>query len=157
MTPADIRAALSDVNALVCTLDGEAEGEPIASQIGVACAIRNRVDARGPGGVPMWWGNTFAGVCLHVEQFSCWWGTGPDQARVYDLAQALIVQQTTGDIIAQLQWIAHGVIERQIRDQVNGATHYVTTALWRSNPPPWARGLTPVAVLGAHSFFKGIQ
>lgn len=157
MTRDQIRAALTDPTALVCTLYGEARNEPIGAQIAVGCAIRNRVQADlGGDGKPDWWGETFKGVCLAKWQFSCWWETNANSDRVYALAEALIQKQPVGDasLIAELQWIAHGLIENQLRDHVNGADHYLTTALLRTRPPTWVGAMRPVAVVGAHSFFR---
>lgn len=148
-----IRAGLSDVNALTCTLYGEAAGEPLIGQIGVACVIRNRVLADiGQDGKPDWWGEGYRGVCLAPAQFSCWWEQNANTDRVYTLAKQLIV--SASGILPELQWVAHGVVEGQIQDHTNGADHYVAATLFRYRPPTWAKGKTPVASLGNHVFFR---
>ncbi len=157
MTRDQIRAAAGDVVALTATLYGEASGEPVASQIAVGCVIRNRVFADvGHDGKPDWWGESFAGVCLARAQFSCWWESNPNTDRVYALAEALVLRQPIGQasIVAELQWIAHGLIESQLRDLTHGATHYLTAALLAMAPPAWTKNQTPVAAIGRHVFFK---
>lgn len=157
MTREQIRAAVTDPIALVCTLYGEAANQPIQGIVGVGCAIRNRVLADlGGDGQPDWWGEGFAGVCLKSAQFSCWWEQHPNTDRVYQLAEALIARQPVGEgnLLAELRWIAAGLIENQIRDHVRGATHYVTSALYTKQPPAWTRGRAVVATMGAHVFFR---
>lgn len=157
MTREAIRAAVTDSTALVCTLFGEARSEPIAGVIAVGCVIRNRVLADlGRDAKPDWWGESFRGVCLAKWQFSCWWEDSPNAARVYGLAEALIARQPTGEdgLVAELQWVAHGLIEDQLRDLTRGADHYLTTELLHRAPPAWARGRQAVAIVGAHTFFR---
>lgn len=51
---------------LALTLWGEARGESLLAQRGVAQVVANRVEH------PRWWGSTVASVCLRKRQFSCW-------------------------------------------------------------------------------------
>lgn len=160
-----LRAALSDEHALICTLYGEAANEPIQGLIAVGCCIRNRVLADlGRDGKPDWWGESFKGVCLKAWQFSCWWEDNANTQRVYALAQALIDRQPYGErnLIAELQWIASGLIEDRLRDITRGSDHYITSALYRSNPPSWARlqdgtKRTPITSVASHVFFRLAQ
>lgn len=162
MTREAIRAALSDVQALVCTLYGEAANEPIQGIVACGCVIRNRVLADlGHDGRPDWWGESFRDVCLKSWQFSCWWEKNSNTDRVYALAEALLAKQPYGDqsLIAELQWIAEGLIGDQLRDITRGADHYVTTSLYRMAAPKWAlyadgRKRAPIVTIGAHSFFR---
>lgn len=165
MTREAIRAALSEEQALVCTLYGEAAGEAIHGQVAVGCCIRNRVLADlGGDGKPDWWGETFKGVCMQSWQFSCWWETTANSGRVYALAEALITRQPYGErsLIAELQWIAAGLIGDQLRDISRGADHYVTAALFKTAPPKWAllengTHRTPVCSVASHVFFRLAQ
>ncbi len=162
MTREAIRAALTDEHALVCTLYGEAAGETLQSQVAVACVVRNRVLADlGGDKKPDWWGEGYVGVCLKAWQFSCWWEDNANATRVYALAEALIARQPVGEpsLIAELRWIAAGIIGQQIRDTTRGADHYVTSALYRAAPPKWAllsngQKRAPVCAIGAHLFFR---
>lgn len=157
--PDQIRAELNDHSALVATLAGEAAGEPLAGQVAVACVIRNRATLGG------WWGRTIAAVCLCRNQFSCWWERGQNTLNVYCLAEALLTGQADigtsayrPELVAQLSTIATAVISGQQEDITNGATHYLTNALYTSpKSPPWSRGVKPCAVIGNHAFFKGIR
>lgn len=155
-----IRSRVSDRQALIATLYGESAGETVESQIAVGCAIRNRVLADlGHDGKPDWWGEHFTGVCLAPWQFSCWWEkNSPNTARVYALASALLNGQPADNprLVVQLGWIADGMIGDAVIDTTHGSTHYVTNALLLMAPPAWAKGKTPCAVIGHHSFFKDI-
>lgn len=151
MTHAEIRAAISPLVAVTCTLFGEAAGESLTGQAAVAAVIRNRVRH------PRWWGKDWKGVCHGKWQFSCWWETSPNTDRVYALAEALMRRQAaTGpqSVVGQLEWVAAGVMDDVLLDPTRGADHYLTTALLRSKPPTWAKGQVPVAVVDDHTFFR---
>ena len=165
MTRDAILAALTAEQALICTLSGEAADEPIHGIVAVGCAIRNRVQ-RDLGGDnrPDWWGEGYKSVCLKhvmkdgrpIGQFTCWWEANSNTARVYALAESLLEggPHESQTLLAELQWIAQGLIADRLRDHVRGADHYLTADLFRKSPPPWARGRTPVASMGAHLFFR---
>jgi N-acetylmuramoyl-L-alanine amidase len=152
VTPGQLREAISDQTALIATLLGEAANEPVEGQIAVASVVRNRAKH------PRWWGKTVRGVCVAKAQFSCWWESNANTDRVYALADALHRKQdATGpmSLVGQLHWIAAGVIDDMVLDNTRGCDHYLTTALLKSDRcPKWARGKAPVAVIGAHSFFR---
>lgn len=152
MTPDQIRAALSDMQALICTLFGEAANEPVEGQIAVANVIRNRAAH------PRWWGRDIRGVCLAKSQFSCWWERNQNTARVYALAEALIRRQdatSSRTVLSQLHWIAAGVVDGLLIDNTQSADHYLTDWLYRSDKcPAWAKRKPPVARIGAHVFFR---
>lgn len=152
MTREDVRAAISDRHALIATLYGEAAGEPIEGIIAVACVIRNRASVS----PARWWGSGYKAVCLKPGQFSCWWETNENTARVYQLAEALLTKQPIGmeTLIAELAWVAAGVIEEQLRDNTRTADHYLTSELYHRAPPAWVKGSMPVAIRGNHSFFR---
>lgn len=160
MTREDVRAALTDSQALVCTLYGEASGEPVQSRIAVGCAIRNRVHADlGNDGKADWWGESFKGVCLAKLQFSCWWETNANSDRVYRLAEDLMSDRLGDDAFSvnELRWIADGLISEALRDVTLGSTHYLTKSLFRAAPPRWARERIPTIVIGSHVFFAGVE
>ncbi len=148
----DIRAALDDRTALICTLLGECASEPIDGQVAVASVIRNRATH------PRWWGRGVAEVCLREHQFSCWWERNANTDRVYALAEALLRgTAATGSrsLVGQLQWIAVGVIDDILPDASNGADHYLTGALLRSPQcPAWATGKPLTAEIGGHVFMR---
>ena len=74
---------------------------------------------------------------------------------MHELAEALILRQPVGQtgLIAELRWVAEGIVASQIRDHIRGATHYVTAALYNKTPPAWTRKMRPVATMGQHVFF----
>jgi len=150
MTREQIKAALTDRDALICTLLGEAASEPIEGQVAVASVIRRRVLN------PRWWGSGYKGVCLKPSQFSCWWEQNGNTEAVYALAEHLVKRLPLGGgVLPQLQWIAEGIIGEQIRDRAKGSDHYLTVALYGSmKAPEWARQATPVVKVGSHQFFR---
>lgn len=155
MTRPEILAQLTDEMALTCTLLGEAAGEPVESQIAVACVVRNRVDRQGR------WGKTFRDVCLMPAQFSCWSGTtGPgaeNTARVFAAAEALLAKEPMGrrTVLSQISWIADGIVDDQIADITRHADHYLTERLFLSlDCPSWAADRVPVAHVGHHVFLR---
>ncbi len=172
----EIRAALTDEAALVCTLLGEAANEPIEGQVAVGCTIRNRVRKDlGQDSKPDWWGEGYVGVCLKRLQFSCWWEHNGNTDRVYRVADAMIdwaAARAAGDSTAvlyslgaiepalvptldQLTWVAAGIVSGALLDRSKGADHYLTTALLHSAAAPaWAKTKPAVAVVGAHTFFR---
>lgn len=160
MTREEIRAALNPLQTLVCTVFGEAAGEPIEGQVAVGCVIRNRAQH------PRWWGKDIKDVCLKhvvqngvvVGQFSCWWERNRNTDRVYALAEALATnKKTTANktILGQVQWIAAGILDDLIADNTKGADHYITEALYASTKrPAWTKDRPPVAYRGNHAFFR---
>lgn len=162
MTRDEIRAALTDADAMLATLVGEALNEPVDSQLAVACSIRNRVwaDLHGDG-LPDWWGEGFKDVCLKRLQYSCWWETNSNSDRVYRVAEALVTPggRTGLPVLLErrLRWVVDGVVSEAAPDTTKGSTHYLTRALYEKAPPPWARGRTPTVSVGAHHFFAGIE
>lgn len=160
MTREQLRAQLSDRQAIIATLYGEAAREPLIGKIAAACVIRNRVLADlHNDGKPDWWGETFAQVCLKAWQFSCWWEDNANSARVYALAEDLRLVRPTKDaeIVAELGWIADGVLGDAVRDVTAGSTHYLTRLLYNQAPPKWAANRSPTVQYGAHVFFSGVE
>lgn len=157
MTREEIRARLTDDAALVATLAGEVRGEPIEGQVAVASVIRNRVnfDIRHDG-KPDWWGEGYVGVCLKPKQFSCWNDTDPNASTVYAVAEGMLTRQVMGATIAQLQWVATGIMEGILVSRVKDADHYLTARLYETitDPHHWARQRAPLMRVGSHVFFK---
>lgn len=157
-----IRDAVSDPIAVTCTLDGEGAGEPVHGQIAIGCAIRNRVNTDlGNDGKPDWWGEGYRQVCTKKDQFSCWWERNANSERVFALAKALLLKQPVGatGVVAQLRWVAEGIIGDALMDVTNGANHYCTIKLYREDPPFWVKRkdgslIKPIASAGNHFFFK---
>lgn len=152
MTIAALRA-LGDLSVLTLTLDGEAEGEPIEGIVAVGSVIRTRLQQ------PKRFGATVADVCLEAGQFSCWLQIGgfADNARVLARAAAIDAGQTPIDApFRQCRWVASGILNGELRDNVQGATHYVTAALFDSPAAPsWVRKARVVARVGSQVFLIG--
>lgn len=157
MTDADAIAQLATDHVLAITLYGEARSEPVEGRIAIASVIRNRVNTDlGTDQKPDWWGEGYKGVCLAPMQFSCWQPKGGAQnyAEVMAVVRAAVNGAAVGPVMRECAWLALGIISGDLRDRVNGATHYLTADLFRVNPPAWAKGKPPVARVGAHLFFR---
>jgi N-acetylmuramoyl-L-alanine amidase len=153
-TPGEL-VALTDPQILCLTLYGEARGESVTGQIAVGCVIRNRVEMGR-------WGSTYAKVCLHPWQFSCWRPQG-GQAN-YDLVQQAAHSMLKGKLpddeaLRQCAWVAHGIIGRWLKDIVKDATHYYApdAMVPPGTVPKWAVNLSPVVTHGRHLFFSGVK
>jgi len=108
----------------------EARGESTQGQIAVAQVTMNRVhSSRYP--------NTVCEVVYQRRQFS-WTHTVRDQT------------PRDAEAWERAQHLAEQVIEEQVGDPTNGATHYHT----RSVNPSWARQLRRTVDIGVHRFYK---
>lgn len=152
---ATIKAGLSEFDVLWLTLWAEARGEPVEGVIAVASVIRNR--AR----YPLRFGRGYKGVCLKSKQFSCWNpGTDINHVRLIKMAERIVSDYQVrsmlvyDDVTRQIQYIAQGIMGGQLLDNTRKSDHYLTTALFETKPPAWARGKSPVAYIGAHAFLK---
>jgi N-acetylmuramoyl-L-alanine amidase len=156
MTTADIKAELTDRQAVALTIFGEARAEDVTGQVAVGCVIRNRLSK------PLRFGGrpdaSWRDICLRKWQFSCWFegGGASNFAAVMAAAEGLVngIPPKPDSALAHALWVADGVMVHRTRDVTRGANHYLTTALLRTKPPGWT--LPPaqqVAVIGGHAFF----
>lgn len=143
---AAIKAALTAAQVVGMTIWAEARAEPIEGEVAVGCVIRNRLLR------PKRFNDTWQEVCLDKWQFSCWIPQGGEANYRMLMARCEAAQEGTLPWPRQQMWIADGIISGAIEDRVSGGDHYY--ASWLSKPPAWAKGLTPVAVLGVHRFYK---
>lgn len=127
---------LTDLDALILTIWGEAQGEPIEGQIAVGCVIRNRVTH----------GKSFADVCLAPKQFSCW----EENSHMGDALEHLMSGKPDA-ILKQAQWVAQGIINNVVLDNTKGATHYYADYI---PAPTWAQHVPVLAKIGRHIFLK---
>ena len=118
MTPEQIQEAMQFLRAatqegiVFRTLFGECRGEPIEAQVGVGCVLRNRLkDAR--------WPNFYNDVALQPAQFSCFRPQDPNFERLMDPEE-----HEAESVLAQLRWVAKGIVDNFLRDNVAGANHY---------------------------------
>ena len=88
---------------------GEARGEPIEAQIGVACVARNRVKS------PVtWWGKNYRAVLTKPRQFSCFNPGGPNRQKILSIVRGHSV------VVRQASWLANGVYWGMLKDPTKG-------------------------------------
>jgi hypothetical protein len=93
-------------------LFGECRGQPIEAQVGVGSVVRNRTrDSR--------WSDTWQAVCLQPKQFSCFNPGDPNFEKLMDPDS-----HEAPEVIRQLKWVASGVVDGLLLDNVAGANHY---------------------------------
>lgn len=158
MTDADVKAELAGKEFLVLglTILGEASSEPIEGKVFVGCIVRNRVLSKRR------WPMTYDGVCLQKWQFSCWLADGgaANYARLMVQAHRLVGDHAEASAIPkdpaldECLFVAEGIIGGQLRDRAEGCNHYVTKALFKADPPAWAKGRPPALEVGHHLGFK---
>ena len=146
MTPKHLSRGLLPVDILALTLHHEAAGEGRAGMVAVGQVIRHRAARRR---------QSVADVCLARRQFSCWAPEGGEanHRRLVEHANLIRLGQTPGAMRLAYD-VARGILAGTEADETGGADHYLTSALLASAPPAWARGQTPSAVIGAHTFFR---
>lgn len=126
MSPDDVRAGVTDLQALALTLMFEAGSEPVEGKIAVGCVVRNRVDH------PKRFSDSYRGVCTARSQFSCWWAFGGavNNMRLMAAATALVSGQPPpftdleAGAFRECWFLAEGIIGGQIRDNTRGALNY---------------------------------
>jgi hypothetical protein len=147
-----------EIDVVTLTLLGEARGLPIRQRIHVGLVIHQRV-ALGTRDSGKRFGLGWKAVCWRPMQFSCWQPSGGAQNHAYLMSEAQrlgsgkpVMQQT---LWHECKAIAHGLVGGYYRgDCVGLADHYLTSALWGTSPPAWARGVTPAFDDGAHVFLR---
>jgi N-acetylmuramoyl-L-alanine amidase len=148
---ADVKATLTDEQALAMTIWAEARNELIEGQVAVACVIRNRLLQ------PRRFGQTWKDVCLAPKQFSCW-NAGTDKNHVDLINKTIACLKSEEPWPAQQLWIAEGAVAGAINDRTGGATHYYSPSgmVPKNRVPNWAVGKTPTVIIQRHIFFKGV-
>ena len=114
------------------TILAEARGEGTTGMYAVAAVIAQRSNERKL---------TPSQVCLQRLQFSCWNGK-----KLKDLEHLLKVPQAKYALL-----LARNVLHLS-REYVGFANHYHAT--WMKKKPYWAKGKTPVKIIGQHAFYK---
>ena len=132
MTNADYHKAL-----LAIVIWREARGEPLAGKIGVACVIRNRVNADkvGPG--------RWTAVITERFQFSSM--TAPGDPTLVEWPQ----DNDPSWLVCMI--VAEGVYNGTTPDNTFGATLYVNLAVAN---PEWAHTAVKTVVLGKQTFYR---
>lgn len=156
MNDDDVVAALSAPQAVALTLYGEARSQRVEGRIAVANVIRNRVRLERAA-----FGLGYKGVCLKAWQFSCWLPQGgrSNYELVMRTARSVVEATHTGAMMRECLWIADGVMQDRVMDNVRGATHYYSPAAMvpKDSEPAWAKGLSPAAILGGHLFYADVK
>lgn len=126
----------NDIDILTACLVGECAREPIGGKAAVAWVVRNR--KRDPR-----WPNTYREVILQPKQFSCF---NPG------LFKPEIIQKRYEHLWwKECRLIAYGVMADYVCDPTDSANHYHATYI---DIPDWAKGETPVTIIGKHIFYK---
>jgi len=154
MTDPEVRACLRDFEAVYLTIWAEARSEPLEGQVAVGSVIRNRLQSGR-------FGKTYAAVCLAPLQFSCWnEGTDPNHVALMDMARSIVgdyAERTTvpdSPTLRQIKFITQGILGGELMDVSRGSTHYLTQALFRLNPPTWAKGQPLRATIGSQVYLR---
>lgn len=131
-----------EADTIARTLWGEARGEGSAGMLAVAAVILNRLHvAQTRGG--FWWGSSLIQICQKPYQFSCWNKDDPNYRKL------LAVDERDLHFATALR-IARRAVNGVLDDPTGGATHYHAAGI----TPYWAKGQTPVAVIGRHIFYR---
>lgn len=127
-----------DLDVATRTLWGEARGEPLVGQLAVAWVIRNRAEWH-PG---QWWGHTPKQVCLLPSQFSVWFPTDPNCAKMHNLPR-------TDPEYIHLREVVRSVFAGEIDDPTARCTHYEVLGTGAA----WAKNREFSVLLGRHAFY----
>lgn len=124
-------------------------GEAGEGMSAVAWAIRQRFEHQGVLGRK--YGekvedDTIAAVCLDPFQFSCWNPSDPNRPRLLNPAT-----RERSDYLLCRKICDQVLSSPSADDPVKGADHYCTKAVAKYTR--WARGRTPVKVIGNHQFY----
>jgi hypothetical protein len=144
-----------DMGVVSRTLYGEARGQPIEGILAVASCIANRVYMDlGDDGLPDWWGEGWAGVCLAPWQFSCWNASDPNKK--------IIEKVKKGEREFDLcRFVAEQTIRGHVHDLTGGATHYyapkvVAAPNWTQPHPKSGKIAVLTVQIGDHRFYRDV-
>lgn len=129
-------ANYNDIDTLARTLWGEARGEGFTGMQAVANVVMNRVRSRK-------WPSTVTAVCKQKGQFSVWNANAPQRGRLMNVTPADAKFKQALEIAAM-------AVNGHLEDITGGADHYHTHAV----NPYWSQGVTPIANIGNHKFFR---
>lgn len=148
MTFEHVKEQLTDTEAMILTVYGEARGDTIDGQIAVMNVIMNRAKKRKL---------SIKDVCFQPKQFSCWNSNDPNYPMLKELAEIAIMDRLPDyQQLRQIGYLTAGVIGLFLPDNTGGADHYMTTKLFNSaKKPSWAKEpKTKPRVIGAHTFLQ---
>ena len=136
--------SLTDAQLMAVCIYGEARGESLAGKIAVAHTIMNRVR------LPKWWGKTIREVILKPRQFSCFNDGDKNRLALRAIAADWGRAFQKNRILRECYYVAEGVIEGDLRDNTDGATHYHTTGC----DPSWDDKMALTDTIGDHAFYR---
>lgn len=138
--------SISDADITALTLYGEVRGESIEGTIAAGNVIRNRVNK---------WKKTYREICLQPNQFSCWNSNDPNYVILIETSEKIFQHEFIGSKYQEVLWVAIGLMNNQLLDNVNGALYYLTNELYHSpNIPTWARTATYSTRIGNQVYFN---
>jgi N-acetylmuramoyl-L-alanine amidase len=117
----------------------EARNQPFAAQVGVACTVRNRVNAP-----VVWWGKTYLDVILCPDQYSSFNENDPNSTQF---------PKETDAVFPMCLAIARDVLGNVAADNTDGAQSYFDRSL-DATPPTWASEAQHTVNIGDFRFFK---
>lgn len=157
---------LTDVEALAGTMYAEAAGDAkeggssVEERIAVGCVIRTRVSNYRAYGATA---QTLKAVCLAhnakgTYQFDCWRpGSGANHDRLVAQIGLLVEGKPLTDLVLrETLYLAEGIVSGALLDRTKGANMYYApvSMIPAGSEPSWAKGKTPVAVIGSQRFYK---
>lgn len=134
---------MNDIQILARTIFGEARGEylradgGLASLIAVANVVKNRHKQQ------TWYGRTISEVCQKPYQFSCW--------NLEDPNHKLISGTIMNPLFDLCLTVAGKIITDEWPDLTNGCDHYHATTMARF--PSWSLAAKPKLKIGRHIFY----
>ena len=123
---------------VMATILAEAKSEGFDGMRAVACVIKQRMIERKMGA---------SDICLQKKQFSCW-----NDGTSVDSMFAKVTRNTSVQVTDFASSLAKTLVSGKDLDRglVKFANHYCTV----ETNPYWAKGKTPVVVIGHHKFYK---
>jgi len=135
---------LTDAQLLAVCIYGEARSESLAGKIAVAHVVMNRAK------LPKWWGTTIQEVILKFRQFSCFNEGDKNRLALRAIAANWEKAFQKNRILRECYYVAEGVIEGDLRDNTDAATHYNTLGC----NPTWDDKMLLTDTIGNHEFFR---
>lgn len=129
---------INDTTLMALVLWGESRGEPVEGKIACAWVMWNRHIKRK---------QTIRKVLLQPLQFSCLNKDDPNLDKIRKLRDNSDFYDAE---YWECYWVAWGVINEYLQDNVKGADHYNTLGC----DPKWDDNMTLVRTIGHHEFFR---
>lgn len=144
---------LRDLQLLAVAMRAEADNQGLDGMVAVGSVVRTRVKN------PCWWGSNYHEVLLKnavdkktgniVWQFDCFRPGTANYSRVEKWAEKILSGQKDDRALEQAKYLATGIINDLILDNVRGADHYCRYDVW----PAWRKVYPQVARIRDHVFY----